>query len=122
LTSAPGALPFARAQRLTGATAFRSVTSARAVARGELFSVWVLANGTNVPRLGVVAPKASLRASVDRNRARRLVREAFRRGQRGWGPLDIVVRIQRLPEGLAATEAELARLVESATRRSSRKN
>lgn len=84
--------------------------------------MWVLANGTNVPRLGVVAPKASLRASVDRNRARRLVREAFRRGQRDWGNLDIVVRIQRLPEGLAATEAELARLVESATRRSSRKN
>lgn len=79
--------------------------------------MWVLSNSDGIARLGVVAPKAALRAAVDRNRARRLVREAFRRGQRHWGSLDIVVRIQLPPASLADAEAEFARLVESAAQR-----
>lgn len=48
-------------------------------------------NGGDVPRLGLVISKKSIRLAVGRNRVKRLVRETFRLRQTKLGGLDVVV-------------------------------
>ena len=52
-------------------------------------TVFVLANGGTIARLGIAATR-KLGNAVQRNRAKRLVREAFRR-HKPLGGLDIIV-------------------------------
>jgi ribonuclease P protein component len=56
-----------------------------------------------------VAPRA-----VDRNRAKRLVRETFRKLRHGLGGVDVVVELRRCPaQGFdTAAGAEISRLFE----------
>jgi ribonuclease P protein component len=56
-----------------------------------------------------VAPRA-----VDRNRARRLVRETFRKVRHGLGGMDVVVELRRCPaQGFGtAAGAEISRSLE----------
>ena len=56
---------------------------------GRLMTVFLLANGSETDRLGIAATR-KLGNAVQRNRAKRLVREAFRRNKLQAG-LDIVV-------------------------------
>jgi len=64
-------------------------------------------------RLGVIASKRTLRRAVDRNRAKRLLREAYRRNRHRFrGDRDVVL-IARKPmahASLAVVEDELLRL------------
>jgi len=46
------------------------------------------------PRLGLVVPKKILARAVDRNRARRILREVFRLSQPLLGGLDVVIRVK----------------------------
>ena len=48
-------------------------------------------NGSDLPRLGLIISKKSIRRAVDRNRVKRLVRESFRLNQARLGGLDVVV-------------------------------
>ena len=58
------------------------------------------------PRLGLVVSKRVLRHAVDRNRAKRLIREAFRVSATSLPVLDVVVRVvAREPFALADAEA-----------------
>ena len=50
-------------------------------------------NGMNTPRLGIITPKRVIKRAIDRNRAKRYIREAFRRARRQLPPLDIVVQV-----------------------------
>lgn len=50
-------------------------------------------NERGVPRLGIVAPKRSLRRAIDRNRAKRIVRESFRLARSRLPPCDFVVTV-----------------------------
>jgi ribonuclease P protein component len=66
---------------------------AAAVAR-RLYIVRVLPKPDGPARLGIVASRKALRRAVDRNRAKRLVREAFRAAQSDLSALDVVVQVR----------------------------
>jgi ribonuclease P protein component len=56
-------------------------------------SVFLKANALGLPRLGLIVPKRVFPRAVDRNRAKRVLREWFRRGQAGLGGRDILIRV-----------------------------
>lgn len=75
--------------------------------------IWIGTGGGNGVRMGVVASKRTFRRAVDRNRAKRLVREAFRQERdtlRGTTDLVIVARQRILAAGAAAARDEFRKL------------
>lgn len=64
--------------RLRNSAEFRAVYSKGSRFDGRLVTVFILANGLDRQRLGITASRKMARHAVDRNRAKRLVREAFR--------------------------------------------
>jgi len=94
------------AERIRRRPEFERVYNAGAKAHGRFMTVFVLPNGGAVPRLGVAATR-KIGSSVDRNRAKRLAREVFRRHKMAAG-LDIVVvpRREMLDAPFASLEAD----------------
>ena len=82
-------------------------------------TIFVLPNQQDVARLGIAATK-KLGGSVQRNRAKRLIREVFRRSNIASG-FDIVVVPKRelLDASLTALEADYRQTLERRIRRSS---
>jgi ribonuclease P protein component len=82
-------------------------------------TIFLLPNQQNVTRLGIAATK-KLGGSVQRNRAKRLIREVFRRSNPAPG-FDIVVVPKRalLDASLTALEADYRQTLERRIRRSS---
>lgn len=62
--------------------------------RQGLVNVRSRPNGLGHPRLGMVAGRKALRRAVDRNRSKRLLREAFRAAHKALPALDIVVQFR----------------------------
>ena len=62
---------------------------------------WVAAhsifNHLGFARLGIVVGKRVMSRAVDRNRAKRLIREVFRHEAQNLGSLDIVIRVKMNP-------------------------
>ena len=77
------------AERIRRRPEFERVYKSGAKAHGRFMTVFVLPNGGAWPRLGVAATR-KIGSSVDRSRAKRLVREIFRRHKTA-SALDIVV-------------------------------
>jgi len=70
---------FSHIDRLRLSNDFQKVFAARRNVVGRLMVIWFGdASPTGRSRLGVVASKRTFRRAVDRNRAKRLLREAFR--------------------------------------------
>ena len=67
----------AMSTRLPGAKYKRVFDSGR-VLKGRLMSAWVLRHSDAGRQAGVVVSKKSFHDAVDRNRAKRIMREAFR--------------------------------------------
>ena len=80
-------------------------------------TVFILANDRKVGRLGIAATK-KLGGAVQRNRAKRLIREVFRRNNIASG-YDVVVIPKRelLEASLGALEADYRNLLERRIRR-----
>lgn len=76
--------------------------------------VYARPNGLSQARLGIIASKRVSPRAVDRNRAKRLVREVFRVMRPRLTGIDVVVQVRRWsPRGsVAAARADLVRLLE----------
>jgi ribonuclease P protein component len=77
-----------------------------------------MANGHVFARLGIVVGKRVARRAVDRGYLKRLVRETFRREQKGLAGFDLLVRPRRIvlrSEAIAAAD-ELRALLTAAVR------
>ena len=69
-------------------------------------------------RLGIIAGRKVANRAVDRNRARRLIREAFRGALSRLGPYDLTVQLRGdlRTESNARVRAELDKLLEAVAR------
>jgi ribonuclease P protein component len=85
--------------------------------RGRYSTVFLLPTSLDFARLGIAATK-KLGGSVVRNRAKRLIREVFRRNKIARG-LDVVIvpRRELLDATLTALEADYCRSLDSAAKR-----
>ena len=84
---------------------------------GRYLTLFTLSNGLPVGRLGIAATR-KLGGAVERNRAKRLIREVFRRNKLAPG-FDIVVIPKRelLDASLTALETEFRNILERSLRR-----
>ena len=94
------------AERIRRRPEFERIYSEGARIHGRFMTLFVLANGGTAPRFGVAATK-KLGSAVERNRAKRLSREVFRRHKMAAG-LDIVIvpRREMLDAPFSSLEAD----------------
>ena len=103
---------FRTRERIRRRPEFKQVYERGARIHSRYSTVFLLANGTDVGRLGIAATR-KLGGAVQRNRAKRLIREVFRRNKIAPG-FDVVVVPKRdlLDASLSTLEADYRNLVE----------
>jgi ribonuclease P protein component len=85
---------FGWAKKLRKTDEFSSVFRFRRAWRGEGLDCNIRPNGLEIARLGLIVPKKVLARAVDRNRAKRVLREVFRLRQQDVRGLDIILRVK----------------------------
>ena len=101
---------YRKAQRLRG-EAIAQILAATRPRRAGSVSVHLKSNGLQYSRLGLVVPKRFLPRAVDRNHAKRLLREWFRRKQTIFTGQDLLVRLGTRRSQLESLVADLERAV-----------
>ena len=85
---------FTAAHRLLRADGFDRVVQAENISDKNL-KIYFARNDKNNARLGIIASKKTLPRAVDRNRIKRVIRDAFRRHSIKAMNLDLVVLVRR---------------------------
>lgn len=80
--------------KLTKPEEFRAALAAEYRVSSRNFLVRALANSRSSARLGLIASRKSAPRSVDRNRGKRLAREAFRAARPDLPAVDIVFQLK----------------------------
>ncbi|MCB9850035.1 MAG: ribonuclease P protein component [Phycisphaerales bacterium] len=111
-----GDLRFNRRMRINRDADFRRIFARRCSAATDALVVYVDASPEDGPRLGIRAGKR-LGNAVTRNRARRRLKEAFRRKQHDLPALDFVCVIRRPGVTVADYETQLLTLATTAKRK-----
>jgi len=108
---------FRRQQRIRRRAEFQQVYEHGVRIRGRFSTMFVLPNDRPISRLGIAATK-KLGGAVQRNRAKRLIREIFRRNSLALG-FDVVIVPHRefLNASLTALEADYRTTFERRLRR-----
>ena len=108
---------FGREERIRRRAEFKRVYEGGTRIHGRYLTMFLLPSERRVGRLGIAATK-KLGGAVQRNRAKRLIREVFRRNKIAVG-YDVVVvpKRQLLDASLAALETEYRRSFERSLRR-----
>ena len=111
-----------RAERVRRRREFERAYETGARIHGRFMTVFVVPNGGTKGRFGVAATR-KLGSAVDRNRAKRLAREMFRRHKLAAG-LDIVIvpRREMLDAPFASLEADYLAALERRGRERSRQD
>jgi ribonuclease P protein component len=97
---------YSRRHRFSAHGSFGAILKSPKKLRGSLASVHVLPAPAGTSRLGIALTRRLVRSAVDRNRVKRLVREAYRMHPVKDSALDCVVSL-RLPFKGSATTAAL---------------
>ena len=107
---------FRQTERIRRRADFQHVYEHGVRIRSRYATLFVLANSLEVGRLGIAATR-KLGGAVERNRAKRLIREVFRRNKIASG-FDVIVVPKRelLDASLTVLEAEYRRSLEPRVR------
>lgn len=108
---------FSRNRHIRNGSAFREALRQRVAFVGKLMVLRLYRGSESDRRLGVIASKRTFRRAVDRNRAKRLIREAFRLHRselKGRTDLVIVARRRILDVGLESVVQEFLALTNKA--------
>jgi ribonuclease P protein component len=93
-------------ERIRRRTEYKQIYEHGTRVHGRFSTIFVLPNNQGIGRLGIAATK-KLGGAVQRNRAKRLIREIFRRNKIAPGHDVVVVpRREMLEAGLTAIEAD----------------
>ena len=108
---------FSRTERVRKRAEYQNIYDRGVKVHSRSFTLFRLANGLEAGRLGIAATR-KLGGAVVRNRAKRLVREVFRRNKLAPG-FDIVIvpRRELLDTSLNALETEFRHILERSARR-----
>ena len=113
----PGSAAFGWEKKLHEADEFSSVFRFKCLQRGDYLDLYARPNGLELARLGLVVPKRVLARAVDRNRVKRILREAFRQQQTALNGLDVIFRLRAASQaGSSGYRDDSARLLQRALR------
>ena len=108
---------FTRHERIRSRSEYQRIYERGSKLHGRLFTLFRLPNGLKSRRLGIAATR-KLGDAVARNRAKRLIREVFRRNKPDPGvDLVVVPRRELLDASLIALEREFRYMLERSARR-----
>jgi len=86
---------FGRKYRIAQAADFKQVFSSKERSSDRYVLMLVTPNNRDYARLGMAVAKKNFHAAVDRNRIKRLIREAFRYNKEALAGRDVVVMPRR---------------------------